>query len=261
MDSCAIKKKIRVMSDIHLEHYTGFFNFENIIEGGLNDILCLVGDIGNPFSELYKTFIEWCSNNFFKVFIIAGNHEYYHSSIEKSNFKIKEICSVFFNVHFLNNSSFVIDNIIYIGSTLWSFIPNKHEDSIKNLINDYKYIEYFTPDICNKLHIESVNYIKSIIEKYKGRYKIIVLSHHSPLLSNTSKSHLESLHTNYAFSSDQSSLMKDVNLWVYGHTHYNHKNNYFFFNNTALISNQVGYPNNYAKNYNKNFYVFQEQSI
>lgn len=255
MDSRAIKKKIKVMSDLHLEHYSEFFDFEKVIEGCLNDILCLVGDIGNPFSALYNTFITWCSNNFYKVFIISGNHEYYHSSIEKSNLKINEICSTFFNVHFLNNSSFVIDNTIFIGTTLWSFIPNKHKNTIQTLINDYKYIENFTPDISNKFHTESVNYIQSIIKIYKGLYKIIVLSHHSPLLSNTSKSHLEHLDTNHAFSSDLSSLIKEVDLWIYGHTHYNNKNNYFYYGKTAIISNQVGYPNNYVKNYNKHFFI------
>lgn len=255
MDSCAIEKKIRVVSDIHLEHYSCSFPlFENIIQGGLNDILCLLGDIGDPFSDLYKNFIEWCSHNFYKIFIIAGNHEYYNSSIEKSNLKIKEISSLFFNTHFLNNSSFVIDNKMFIGTTLWSFIPDKYKETIENSINDYKYIKDFTPDICNKLHNESVNYIKSIIEKYKGHYKIILLSHHSPLLSNTSKSHLEVLDTNYAFSSDLSLLMKDIDFWVYGHTHFNNTNNYFYFGNTTLISNQVGYHNNYVNYYNKNFY-------
>lgn len=251
-DSQSIKNQIKVISDIHLEYYTDY-NFFSIIEPDSTSILCLLGDIGNPFSDLYKKFIEWCSKNFYRVFIIAGNHEYYNSSIEKSNSKITDVCS-FYNTHFLNNSSFIINDKIFIGTTLWSFIPDKYKDTIQTSINDYKYIENFNYETCNKLHIESINYIKSIIEKFKYTHRIIILSHHSPLLENTSKSHLEKLDTNYAFSSDQTELMKDVEFWLYGHTHFNNINNQLKYNNTTLISNQVGYSKEYLRNYNKFFY-------
>ena len=114
-DSQSIKNQIKVISDIHLEYYTDY-NFFSIIEPDSTSILCLLGDIGNPFSDLYKKFIEWCSKNFYRVFIIAGNHEYYNSSIEKSNSKITDVCS-FYNTHFLNNSSFIINDKIFIGTT------------------------------------------------------------------------------------------------------------------------------------------------
>jgi len=248
-----IEKKIKVVSDIHLEHYQTF-DFEQIIKVEYNSILCLVGDIGDPFSDLYNSFIEWCSKHFLIVFIIAGNHEYYNHSIEKTNNKINELSFKYFNVHFLNNSFFLVHNKLFIGTTLWSYIPEKCKSNIQSKINDYNYIQDFDIETCNKLHIESVNFIKTTIEKYKKYYKIIVLTHHSPLLQNTSDEKFEKLETNYAFSSDQSILMKDVYAWVYGHTHYNHKNNSFKYGNTTLISNQLGYQDNYDKNYDKNFY-------
>ena len=265
----SIQKKIKVISDLHLETYgvVNSLDFNQLVQVNLNDILCLVGDIGNPFSLLYKNFIKWCSQRFYKVFIIAGNHEYYNSTLQKTNLQIEYICLTLFNVHFLNNSSFIIDNTIFIGTTLWSFIPEEHSEKIEQSINDYKYILEFTTEICNQLHIQSVEYIKSSIQQYKESHEIIILSHHSPLLSNTSKTQLEKLPTNYAFSSDQSDIMKpndrpppvglrpDIKYWIYGHTHHNHKNNYFTFNNIKLISNQLGYPNNYIENFNKNFEV------
>ena len=124
-------------------------------------------------------------------------------------------------------------------------------------MNDYRFIEGFTVDVCNKLHLKNIEFIKSTINMYKDRYKIVILSHHAPLLLKTSKARLTKKPTNYAFASDQTELMKDVDLWIYGHTHYNHKSNYFHNGKTALISNQVGYPTNYVKDYNKDFFVFQ----
>lgn len=248
MNFSDISLKIRVVSDIHLERYETF-DFNNIIEINTSDILCLAGDIGDPFSELYKNFIEWCSLNFFQVLIVTGNHEYYNSSIERSNKKIKDLTSIYCNVIFLNNTSYVINNKIFVGTTLWSYIPENCKEIITARINDYRFIEDFTTEKCNQLHEESIAYIKYIIERYKGFYKIIILSHHSPLLINTSKAKLELLDTNYAFSSDQGELMNDnIDAWIYGHTHYNNNNNYFYNRKTAIISNQ------FVEKYNKNFY-------
>lgn len=246
-------ENIKVLSDIHLEHYTFLNDFENIIETNKNSILCLVGDIGNPFSKLYSDFIFWCSKNFLTVFIVAGNHEYYNSTIEKTNKQIENLADNYFNVNFLNNSYFIVDDIIFIGTTLWSYIPNIHKYEIENKINDYRFIQDFNIDISNKIHNDNINFLKSTIIKFKYTHKIIILSHHSPLLKNTSKTEYELLNTNYAFSSDQSLLMKDVNVWIYGHTHYNHKNNYFLYENTYLVCNQYGYFNSLSNNYNKKF--------
>ena len=47
---------------------------------------------------------------------------------------------------------------------------------------------------------------------------------------------------------------KKIKCWLYGHTHFNNINNQLKYNNTTLISNQVGYSKEYLRNYNKFFY-------
>ncbi len=66
--------RIQYISDIHLE----FFKvLPKQIVRPVADILCLAGDIGYPFSSLYRDFLKQVSRDFKKVFLIAGNHEYY----------------------------------------------------------------------------------------------------------------------------------------------------------------------------------------
>jgi len=103
---------VTYLSDIHLEFYKRTIPFGIKLEK--SDILCLTGDIGEPFSDLYFTFLGHCSPLFKYIFIITGNHEYYktetytHKTIQSTNEKIVEVCKQFNNVHFLSDSSFHI---------------------------------------------------------------------------------------------------------------------------------------------------------
>ena len=124
-----IISNIRVISDIHLEFYSTEINYYDIITPNIYDILVLAGDIGNPFEYIYKNFLVWCRQNFLKVCIIAGNHEYYGNTIEDTNRKIEEICNSN-SIIFLNNSVFIHKNIAFIGTTLWSYIPDENKNVV-----------------------------------------------------------------------------------------------------------------------------------
>ena len=249
-----IHRNIRVVSDIHLEHYTEEPLFENIITPCSTDILCLLGDIGNPRQEIYESFIRWCVNNFITVLVIAGNHEYYNSTIDDTNILISNICNKNGAI-FLNNLVYIYKNYAFIGTTLWSYVPNPAKKEVSNFLNDYKLIQGLTVDVTNQLHKNCVKFLIEKIEQYKNNYTIIVLTHHSPSLSGTSYPPYEQKITNFGFSSDQSELIKLVDLWMYGHTHYNHPGNVFYKFNKPLVSNQRGYVNRFSKNYNKNFVI------
>lgn len=252
----SITRNIRVLSDLHLEHYTILPNFEDMITSNKNDILCLLGDIGNPFQESYKLFLEWCHNNFGIVLLITGNHEYYGNSIESTNTQIEKICRNI-GIIFLNNTTYIYKNIAFIGTTLWSYIPEHLSEQISNYMNDYHLIQNFTIEINNKYFLENINFLEKSISYFKNNnFKVVILSHHTPLInSGTSYPPLEEKFQNCAFSSDLSYLVKQVDLWMYGHTHYNNNNNLIWKNNIPLVSNQRGYASKLIKNYNKDFLI------
>ena len=109
--------KLQIISDIHLEYRSNIFKFPKC-----GEYLALLGDIGHPNTELYKDFIKAQSERFTKVYVIAGNHEFYGHSIRQSKALIKKACKeAGKNVIFLDNKfDYIDDNVIVIGSTLWS---------------------------------------------------------------------------------------------------------------------------------------------
>lgn len=254
MDSTSIHKNIRVVSDIHLEHYATPPNFEDIISPSICDILCLLGDIGNPHQASYESFIIWCRQNFATVLVIAGNHEYYNSTVDRTNKLIEKICKRNGAI-FLNNSVFIHKNIAFIGTTLWSHVPEIAREEVGNYLTDYSLIRGFTVETSNQMHRECVEFLEKSVQKLKDEYKLIVLSHHSPSLSGTSYPPYEQRLTNFGFSSDQSELIQMVDMWMYGHTHYNHPGNVFEKYDTPLVCNQRGYVGNFSRNYNKDFVI------
>ena len=72
--------RIQYISDLHLEMYK-----ENVSPDLFTKLirpeapyLALCGDIGIPDFVNYENFLNWCSRRWTKVFLVAGNHEYYN---------------------------------------------------------------------------------------------------------------------------------------------------------------------------------------
>jgi predicted phosphodiesterase len=72
-----IKKfRVQVVSDIHMELRNHHLPIEVSAE-----ILALCGDIGSPTQDSYWEIIKWANTNYKHVFLITGNHEYYHKEL------------------------------------------------------------------------------------------------------------------------------------------------------------------------------------
>ena len=241
----------RIVSDIHLELRNDEYeddeyedvdklNYSTFITPSKDDVCILLGDIGNPRTPRYTEFIVWCVKHFKDVIVVPGNHEYWYSNIEETNNQLVDICKQK-GAYFANNTTFIYEGVVCICSTLWSYIPQEAHFSVYNSMGDYKYIHNFDIELNNQLHLESVKYITAQVKKYSSTHKVLVCTHHSPYIYGTSNPIYENVknrHLNYCFSTDLSHLFKDVNVWCYGHTHYN---NSFMCESTNIISNQVGY--------------------
>ena len=128
---------IQYFSNVHLEFLKTLPTLRPVAT-----IACIAGDIGYPFSELYKLFHIYLSSIFQPVFIITGNHEYYAVNENKDysmndiNSHIQEIINKnnLSNICFLNNTCHDYNSTRFVGTTLWTQVTNKNF-----LINDYKY--------------------------------------------------------------------------------------------------------------------------
>jgi predicted phosphohydrolase len=247
--------KFQLISDIHLEFHK---NLPEIIPKA--PYLLLAGDVGYPEQPLFEYFLKDVSKKFNTVFYTPGNHEYYQKFKEKDEPKltileidnlIKNICSKFNNIIYLNKSTYDFDNYKIIGATLWSNI--KKTDY---LINDYNQIyknktdNITINDIIN-LHNEHLNFIKSEI---KNSQKInIVMTHHLPSKKLILAEYIKKYpNYNSHFASDLDYLLDPeyIHTWVCGHSHSHIEEN---INDVPCYLNALGYPSEEYRGSNSEF--------
>lgn len=227
--------EFQYISDIHLEHGT----LINITPSA--KYLILAGDIGHPSDPSYRQFMQDMSSKFEKVFLVAGNHEYYSSSqtILQTETLIRNTVTDIPNVHFLQNDYVHLDNTYSVfGATMWTQIDPEDEIDIRQFIMDYRKIPNFTPEFSSMLHKASVNELISVLDEYPTR-KWIVITHHMP-----QKRLIDSKYQKYPFSILNSAYASDIPILdsnenikavVYGHTHTPSQNGKYY-------CNPVGYP-------------------
>jgi predicted MPP superfamily phosphohydrolase len=243
-------KFFQIASDVHLEFYGK--KRPHIVKHG--DFLALLGDIGKPFVPSYKEFLQEQANQFEKVFVIMGNHEYYNA--RKTQDKILEqarkICSEIENVHLLERDAFQLtDEYVLLGCTLWSPIePNVvpfMNDFIKiNVTNENGVKRKLLRDDYIRWHHRDLFWLEENIQRIRdenekagnGKKRIIVLTHHAPLkvMSGVYQGSPQSS----AFVSQLAYLFKPpVVAFANGHVHSNCD---FTFNGIRCVSNAMGYP-------------------
>lgn len=149
--------KIAVCSDLHLEF--GDLDIKN--DAGA-DVLILSGDIlvdadfdlydrrqhelgfARERSQRYHDFFSRVSAEFPTVVYVMGNHEHYHGDFKYTATNIKRKLEPYLNVHLLDKEILKIDDVTFIGGTLWTDM--NREDAltmyhIKSMMNDFRCVE------------------------------------------------------------------------------------------------------------------------
>jgi hypothetical protein len=233
--------KLAFVSDIHLENrYDLVPKLYSVPEIHLSDYhgIALIGDIGNPFDNNYTQFLYNCSNQFKNVYLLSGNHEYYHKSRHINylkSFVDNQIIDVINhindivgnkNIIYLNNSVADIDgtNHRLIGSTLWS-----HYNVYSKGKNTPEYIIKFN-NFVNRQHFESKRQIEIEINKSKLLEKdITVLTHYMSTIELVHDKYMKYIKPSYYEYEDQNRYYTDleylfgdpVKYWLCGHSHLN----------------------------------------
>jgi predicted phosphodiesterase len=250
------KLKLRYISDIHLEFIkpNEIINFlNNITQSDKDEVCILAGDIGNPYSQNYKIFIDHISKIFQKTFIIAGNHEFYNNkkTIEETYEFLTEYFKQYDNITFLNNSYEIYNSYTFIGTTLWSKVTNPaYEINDVHSIANLNYIKY------NQLNAISRAYLD---EQIKLHDNVIMITHHMPSSSLIDAKYKQygMNHYNQWFYCDMDKFIEEnkdkLKCWIYGHTH---TPNFKMIHEIPFMCNSIGYPNENNKNdFNKIFYL------
>jgi predicted phosphodiesterase len=236
---------IRILSDLHLE----FIDYQYEIPKLITDketVLILAGDIGiDPLCIL--NWISEFNNRFLKVLYVLGNHEFYNYEYNSLIIKFKNSINnrKLDNVVLLHDDNIIIDNINFIGSTLWTNFDNNNPITTQYCsyrVNDFRMIYYnysfITPKHLITIHNKSLKFLKDTLSNSK-RKRNIVITHHSPSF-NFLDSEYAGDSLNGSFASNLDYMFEDykINYWIFGHTHNNVNTK---ANKTKVITNQRGY--------------------
>jgi Icc-related predicted phosphoesterase len=264
--------KIKLVSDLHLEFSDCFIKND---EGC--DVLILGGDIMiaedlhdhpgfdfNPYSHgafadlgrkqqrvaTFRDFLKRCSFQFPHVIYIAGNHEFYNGKFHKGIQYLRDECAKHPNVYFLENDTKIIDDVVFVGATLWTDM-NKGDPltlhAVRDMMNDFRIIRNdekgFSPlkpaDVAIR-HRQTLQYFKHILGEHKES-KCVVVGHHSPSYQSIHPQYANEHLMNGAYHSDLSEFILDhpqVVLWTHGHTHYCFD---YQIGNCRVVCNPRGY--------------------
>ena len=273
--------KIKVVSDLHLE-----FSDINIKNDENCDVLILSGDIlvaedlydypsPDPYtpggmanygrrvqaSARYNDFFKRVSFQFPHVVYVAGNHELYHGKWVKSiNFLRDFFAQRFSNIYFLERDIKTIDDVTFIGSTLWTDMNRMDPitlHAVRDMMNDYRLIRNddkgytaLKPADTVLRHRESLGYIKNIVEGMHDE-KFVVVGHHSPSFQSVHEQYRSEYIMNGAYHNSLEEFILDrpqIKLWTHGHTHHFFD---YMIGDTRVVCNPRGYETDTYKEHNE----------
>ncbi len=244
--------RIRLLSDIHHEHHRDYNkkNYEiTELENDSETILVLAGDIDHR-DHTVKRLVE-ISERFKYIVCVYGNHDLwkaksFYDAIPKAKRILEE--NNIKNVFILQNEEVILDQIRFIGTTLWTDYNHNNPWMImraNEIMNDYKYIKAtvkgrkIRPVEILAEHNVAVKYIKSSLEvPHEG--PTVVVTHHAPTELSINEKYKGDIDNPFYYS-DLSNLILDYNpdYWFHGHVH--DQCNYMM-GDCNVICNPAGYP-------------------
>ena len=250
--------KLAIASDVHLEFGDCILkNDENA------DILILAGDImkASTFrmpsphlvADRYRNFVKRCSFQFPQTVYIPGNHEFYDGKLLETCKLLRNECEKYDNIKFLDRETFVLNDITFIGETLWTDC-NKYDPTtlhaLTRMMMDFNVIRKenaegmgsmpFKPADSYEIHRKGVQYIKNVIAE-KHDQKFVVITHHAPSALSIHEKYKFDTVLNGGFYSDLSELILDspqIKLWIHGHMHNDFD---YMLGETRVICHPRGY--------------------
>jgi predicted phosphodiesterase len=233
--------KIRLLSDLHLEGYPYYYEYAG------EDVVVLAGDI---HTQGRHKFILDQIPTAVQILFVPGNHEYYGAVFETANEYFKELENKYSNFKFLNNESITIRDVDFFGGTMFTDWELDNDtwtakQRAKNGVADFNWISKIGRDGIERMwnpedHLQQHLVFRDNLVQWLvpgAAFKRVVISHFVPHPNGSDPKYAGSALNPY-FLCDMREHMKDVNIWLYGHTHCSRD---FMEGDTRLVCNPRGY--------------------
>jgi predicted phosphohydrolase len=230
----------------------------------LETVLLLPGDLWHATLAFEKRFAgaeSWVgrlAKRFHSVIIVFGNHDYWDSSLSRGPEKARELMNEqgAANVYILDNTQVVIDNIKFLGGTLWTDFGRRNPIveiiAPRYLAWDYKLIKKGKDqhrsriDVADiyRAHIDTKRYVFEHAKRDNPAQKVVVLFHHCPSFQSINPRYHTSAsqYDNFLYYSELDEIFYrddvQIDLLVHGHTHCAVD---YMLDRTRVICNPRGY--------------------
>ena len=197
------------MSDLHVNH-------GDYVALPVASTLLVAGDISDG-----RNSIEWLKStsvDFDRIYFVLGNHELVGECYSDIHKRFKDELSGTC-VRVLENE--VVeeeDGFAIAGCTLWTDIPMVKRIPVQRALVEYQYGEIspgmrLTADFTVERHKESVAFLEDVVFNVD-----VIMTHHLPHPDSIAAKYTGN-DLNSAFITDLTSIVKNADYWVHGHTH------------------------------------------
>ena len=233
--------RIQYASDLHLELWKKK-TFDETLQPEA-PILALLGDISSLSAANLPSFLEYCSERWKHIFWIPGNEVW--PSVASSVKKMKELCMPFINIHVLYKNTFLLEDTLFVGLSLW----HKPRDGMIQY-NSKLFIKQIPLPIDEKIfkkeHNENVAFLRNTIKNAEN--PIVVLSYYAPFTWLYEEDWIQEPAYAIVDSELEGLVTYPIIAWLCGHNHlpieYNRR--YFlatgYQGNVLFVSNPRGVP-------------------
>jgi Icc-related predicted phosphoesterase len=259
--------RIRLLSDLHDDIEGNAMKALPTVDA---DVTIVAGDAmapGNLAIRRVRELMPYARN----LIYVPGNHDYYSlfdrkrpelkTYYEQQREELMPRAADENSVILLDDAACEIDDVVFIGSTLWSDLSTcrppymSYRDAARSAgrHNDYRLIKTFpgggkdrmTPDHTVALHKVAVGFIETMLRENEGR-DVVVATHMAPVpnsLVGWDPAHPQRFRElDWLYASDLTRLCEGAaapRLWLHGHIHQNQD---YVQGSTRVVANPRGYP-------------------
>ena len=152
------------------------------------------------------------------------------------------------NLFILNRSSIIIEDVCFVGCTLWT-------QAVMGVPNYIVRIKDISAEKYNYMFQRDLEYVENMINYCKqNKLRMVMISHHCPSFSLAKKKDNYKFKSLYASNLDYLFDINKIHTWVYGHVHIN--NDIITSGGTRMVSNQKGKPMDDVKSFVKDKVIY-----